>query len=72
MNIDYLELYDLRKNTRLNIIDKLKIMRMRAKEEKRRNLINKLEHCNIGVDFREADLFEYEKRKAILSRKKRF
>lgn len=60
--MDYEKLYFLRKHTLLNPIDFIKISRMKAQAEKTQILINKLENCQIGVDFREADEYEYNAR----------
>ena len=82
MEVDYFKLYDLRKKTRLNLIEKLKLIKLRNLEklkvakmkyiaEKTTKVLNEKEHCHLGVDFREADQFEFEKRLSRYNRKMR-
>ena len=71
MEVDYFKLYDLRKKTRLNLIEKLKLMKLRNQAIDDWNTINRVEHCHLGVDFREADQFEFEKRLSRYNRKMR-
>ena len=60
--IDYNKLYYLRKHTVISLVDKLKIQKLKAEASKYSKLINKMEHCNIGVNFRDADTYEYSRR----------
>ena len=71
MDIDYYKLYDLRKTTRLNLIEWIKVNRMRCIAEKHTRLINKIEHCQLGVNFREADEYEFQRRLAKNERRLR-
>ncbi len=69
MEVDYSKLYELRKKTRLNLIERLKIMKMKNQAIDDWQLINKIEHCHLGVDFRKADEFEYSRRLEKYNRK---
>ena len=60
--LDYIKLEYLRSHTIINPIDKLKIHKMKAEAIKDANIINEAENCNIGVDFKKADFYEYAKR----------
>ena len=71
MDFNYKNLEELRKNTRLNLIEKLKLIKLRNQAIDDWNTINRVEHCHLGVDFREADQFEFEKRLSRYNRKMR-
>ena len=71
MDFNYKNLEELRKKTRLNLIEKLKLIKLRNQAIDDWNTINRVEHCHLGVDFREADQFEFEKRLSRYNRKMR-
>lgn len=71
MDFNYKNLEELRKKTRLNLIEKLKVAKMKYIAEKTTKVLNEKEHCHLGVDFREADQFEFEKRLSRYNRKMR-
>lgn len=71
MDFNYKNLEELRKKTRLNLIEKLKIAKMKYIAEKTTKVLNEKEHCHLGVDFKEADQFEFEKRLSRYNRKMR-
>ena len=60
--IDYNKLCYLRKNTIINPLDMLKIENMKIQAERDTAIINKVEHCHLGVDYSLADEFEYSVR----------
>ena len=62
MGVDYKKLEILRKKTRLTILEKIKILKMKWEAEDNTRIINQKEHCHLGVDFSEADAYEYERR----------
>ncbi len=62
MAVNYKELEQLRKKTRLNILEILKISKMKFEAEQNTKLLNQKEHCHLGVDWSEADAYEYTRR----------
>ena len=67
--IDYNKLYFLRKNTMINPFDMYKIDSMKIQAERDTAIINKAEHCHLGVDYGQADEYEYSVRFKLLLRK---
>ena len=60
--VDYEQLYFLRKYAHLNVIDFIKVRNLRKIANETQLLINRLENCQIGVDYKEADEFEFNAR----------
>ena len=58
MKVDYKKLEELRGKTKLTLLDWITIKILRLKAEREAALVNKAEHCNIGVDWHEADSYE--------------
>ena len=71
MDFNYKNLEELRKKTRLNLIEKLKVAKMKYIAEKTTKVLNEKEHCHLGVDFREADQYKIKKRLSRYNRKMR-
>lgn len=57
--MNYKKLYFLQEHTHLNPIDYIRIKYMKYEAEKTQRLINEIENCQIGVDFKPADEYEY-------------
>lgn len=62
MGVDYKKLEELRKTTRLTLLEKFRIMRMKFQAERDTNIVNQKEHCHLGVDWSEADEYEFQRR----------
>ena len=60
--MDYKELDYLRKNSRLSILEKRKVNKLRKEAMERQYIINKINHCMLGADFSEAENLEYDLR----------
>ncbi len=63
--VEYKRLLFLRKNTTLDLVNYIKVKKLRREAEETQFLINKLENCQLGVDYSKADEYEYEKRFSI-------
>lgn len=60
--VEYKRLLFLRKNTTLDLVNYIKVKKLRREAEETQFLINKLENCQLGVDYSKADEYEFNKR----------
>ena len=58
----YNELLYLRRHTRLNILQKMKIIDLKCSAIELYEEFNRIEHAQLGVDMTSADEYEYEVR----------
>ncbi len=56
----YYDLVYLRHEARLNLIEWIKVKKLRCLAEETQRLINQKERCQVGVDYKEADQLEYQ------------
>ena len=72
MEVDDNRLNELRKKTRLNIIEKLKLNRLINLAVAKKKFIDQLEHCDIETNLSEANNYEYSIRLRKYNRNRRY
>jgi len=72
MTVDNEKLIELRKKTKLNIFERIKLQKLILMSIEKKRLICELENCDIEADASEANEYEYQRRLKKYNRSRRF